>query len=66
MKQFGTFEDAFDIVRHLDRPLTVFVGSEKWKIFPSGHAVPKNRAAIEAGVCDGYLKVDSRGRVTHV
>jgi hypothetical protein len=39
VKTFSDFSDAFDYCREKDRPVTVLVQGEKWKLYPSGHAV---------------------------
>jgi len=37
-KVFGNFNDAFDYCREKNRPVTVYIGSELWRLFPSGRA----------------------------
>lgn len=38
MKEFDTFQEAFDYCREAGRPITVLVDGEKWKLYPSGRA----------------------------
>ena len=36
MKTFADFSDAYDYCRECNRPVTVLVNDERWKLFPSG------------------------------
>ena len=43
-KQFDDFSSAFDYCREVDKPVTVYVAGERWKLYPSGQAkrLPNN------------------------
>ena len=63
---FATMSEAFDFCRARDKPCRVQVRGQRWKIFPSGRAEPLNYAAVQAGIADGYLKMEDEQIVLYL